>query len=284
MKVMKTMLVFWVGCFYPFLVPGASGDDTDEVSVSVMEGDSVTLHTGVDTNKQDRLTWYFNNIRIAYINGDQNKICTDDKCLQRFRDQLNLTDSSLMITNINTTEAGVYKVEIPSRNIAKTFSVTVRGVSAAEGDEMKRKSVKEGESVTLDPGVIKTNDVITWYFNDTRIDINSCTDVHCVADERFRDRLKLDNQTGSLIIMNTRITDSGEYKLQINSSRFSIIRSFSVAVINSGLSSAAVARMHYGAAAAVLLFAAAVLLFAAAVVCMFCNHIRIRKDRMVDHI
>ncbi len=74
--------------------------------------------------------------------------------------------------------------------------------------------MKEGESVTLDPGVMKNpNGVMTWYFN-----------------ERFRDRLELDNQTGSLTITNTRTTDSGDYKLQISGSRFSITRSCSVTV------------------------------------------------------
>ncbi len=94
---------------------------------------------------------------------------------------------------------------------------------------------KMGESVSLDPGLIKIPDnVMTWYFNDTQIteitgdQSKICTDVQC--DERFRDRLKLDHQTGSLTIMNTRTTDSGLYYLQINSSRFSISRSFSVTV------------------------------------------------------
>ncbi len=103
---------------------------------------------------------------------------------------------------------------------------------------MKKKSVKEGESVTLDPGVMKTpNDLMTWHFNDICIaEINEeprmiCTDVQCInGTERFRDRLKLDHQTGSLTIMNITITDSGLYQLQIHSSRFSIIRSFSVTV------------------------------------------------------
>ncbi|XP_026106625.1 uncharacterized protein LOC113078542 [Carassius auratus] len=256
MKLIKAILAFLVGCLHLFPVPGVSGDDTDEVSA--MEGDSVILHTGVNINKEDRMTWYFNKIRIAFINGDKYKICTDDQCPQRFRDRLKLTDSSLTITNINTSDAGVYKVEITSRNIAKSFSVTLHDVSAAERDQMKRKSVKEGESVTLDPGVgRKANDVIMWYFNETRIDINSCTDVHCVAEEKFKDRLKLDHQTGSLTIRDITNTDSGEYVLEITSSRSGIMRSFSVAVINSGLSSAAVARKHYGALVGVLFAAAA---------------------------
>ncbi|XDV23653.1 hypothetical protein PO909_028139, partial [Leuciscus waleckii] len=116
------------------------------------------------------------------------------------------------------------------------FSVySSSGVPASERDEMKRKSVKEGESVTLDPGVIKNpNDVMTWHFNDTRIvEITGeprkiCTDVH--SDGRFRDRLKLDHQTGSLTITNTRATDSGVYELDISSSSFNVKRSFSVSV------------------------------------------------------
>ncbi len=104
-----------------------SVDGTDEVSV--MEGDSVTLHTDVDTNQQDRITWYFYNIRIAQISGDKSKICTDEQCPQRFRDRLTHRDGSLVITNISTTDAGVYKLQITSRNIENTFSVTVHGES-----------------------------------------------------------------------------------------------------------------------------------------------------------
>ncbi len=106
-------------------------------------------------------------------------------------------------------------------------------VSAADQDQMKRRSVKEGESATLHPGIIKTNDVMKWYFNDSCIaeikTVNTSTDDQC-ADERFRDRLKLDNQTGSLTITDTRTTDSGLYQLEISSSRICVIKSFSVTV------------------------------------------------------
>ncbi|CAM4660508.1 unnamed protein product [Leuciscus chuanchicus] len=223
---------------------GASGADT--VEVSVMEGDSVTLYTGVQTNQQDRVRWYFNDTRIAQINRDQSKICTDVQCnedTERFRDRLKLDHQtgSLTITDTTDTDSGVYKLKISSgsSDSEKIFNVNVHGVSAAERDEVKRK---EGESVTLYTGVINnTNDVMTWYFNDTLIaeitgdQSKICTDVQC--KERFRDRLKLDHQTGSLNITNTRNTDSGEYKLLIiiiiiNSS-FSItrVKRFNITVI-----------------------------------------------------
>ncbi|XDV24038.1 hypothetical protein PO909_028331 [Leuciscus waleckii] len=167
-----------------------------------MEGDSVTLNTGFIKGQQERIKWYFLDSRIAEITGDQSKICTDDQCKERFSDRLKLDHQtgSLTITNTRNTDSGEYKLLINSGSTEKIFNVTFR-------DKMKKK---EGESVTLDPGLVKNpNDVTMW---------------------RFRDRLKLDHQTGSLTITNTTTEDSGEYKLLINNSRFSIIRSFSVSV------------------------------------------------------
>ncbi|XP_048038442.1 uncharacterized protein LOC125263488 isoform X2 [Megalobrama amblycephala] len=234
------------------------------VVVSMNEGDSVTLNTGVTKNQQDRIMWYFNHTRIAQINGDIGKLCTDVQCKERFRDRLKLDNQtgSLTITNTRNTDSGVYHLQINNRNSEKIFNVTVYGVSAAEQDEVK--AVEEGESVTLNPGVMKTpNYVIRLYFNEILIteitgdQSKICTDDQC--EKRFRDRLKLDHQTGSLTITNTRNTDSGEYQLEISSrssSSFSIrrIKSFSVTVTDSGLSLGAVA----GICVAVLLVIAAV--------------------------
>ncbi|CAM4659661.1 unnamed protein product [Leuciscus chuanchicus] len=222
----------------PYFAGGSLSADTDGKSEIVMEGDSVTLNTDIIKTQQERIKWYFNGTRIAEITGDQSKICTDDQCKERFRDRLKLDHQtgSLTITNITNTDSGPYQLQIISRKSEKIFNVDVLGVSAIERDEAKRKSVKEGESFTFDSGVIKnTNDFITWYFKDTVIaeitgdQSKICTDVQC--KERFRDRLKLDHQTGSLTIMNTRTTDSGLYQLQIlSNSSSSFKRSFSVTV------------------------------------------------------
>ncbi|XP_052445423.1 uncharacterized protein LOC127987203 isoform X2 [Carassius gibelio] len=233
--------------------------------VTVTEGDSVTIYTNVTTTQQDEILWYFNDIRIAVITGDLSRICTDVQCnegTERFRDRLKLENQtgSLTITDINTTDTGLYQLKIfSSSSISeKTFSVTVLD----SPDKVKTISVKEGESVTFNPGVMTTPiDVMRWYFNDSLIaEISGdqskiCEDDEC--KERFRDRLKLDHQTGSLTIMNTRTTDAGEYTLKIishilqNSVSVTSLKTFIFTVIDSGLSSAAVAGICVGV---VLLF------------------------------
>ncbi|XP_048038363.1 carcinoembryonic antigen-related cell adhesion molecule 1-like isoform X2 [Megalobrama amblycephala] len=260
---LKNKVIVCVFVVFAFIVHGKS-DGTDEVSVSVMEGDSVTLYTNITRNKQDRIKWYFNNSRITHIDENHTNICTDIRCIDIFRDKLKVDSSTgdLTITNIRNTDSGVYQLKF-GRSSGNIFSVSVSGVSAAEGDQVTF-SVKKGESVTLGTSVGKNPfDVMKWYFNDilmaeiTGDQSKICTDVQC--DEKFRDRLKLDHQTGSLTIMDTRNTDSGEYKVEITiSSRFSIIRSFNVTVTDPGLSPGAKAGIIVGAVFGALLLGAAV--------------------------
>ncbi|XP_016366825.1 uncharacterized protein LOC107707346 [Sinocyclocheilus rhinocerous] len=260
---MKNLLI----CLLILPYYDASGVGSDGVSASVMEGDSVTLNTDVKTSQQEEVVWYFNDTRIAVITGDLSYTCTDVQCnegTERFRDRLKLDHQtgSLTIRDIRTTDSGLYRLVIisSSSSNSKISRVAVHGVPAAQRDKKKTKSVVEGQSVSLDPGLTKNlNVVMRWYFNDTFIaeitgdQSKICTDDQC--EERFRDRLKLDHQTGSLTITNTRTTDSGLYKLQITSSsssstrrrRHSIgvtsLKSFSIsitAVPDSGLSPAAV--------------------------------------------
>ncbi|KAL0149484.1 hypothetical protein M9458_055272, partial [Cirrhinus mrigala] len=82
----------------------------------------------------------------------------------------------------------------------------------------------EGESVTLKTDLIKIHEDedILWRFrNETSLiaEISRTVAIFFTyngTDGRFRDRLKLDNQTGSLTITNITSTDSGLYKLQIS--------------------------------------------------------------------
>ncbi|XP_048038445.1 uncharacterized protein LOC125263492 [Megalobrama amblycephala] len=277
------------------LVHDVSGVVTD--TVSVMEGDSVTLHISVKKTQQERIKWYFNDTCVAQINGDPSKICADNQShddKERFRDRLKLDHQtgSLTITNIRTTDSGLYELKIidSSSDSEETFSVSVRDVPAAELEEVKRKSVKEGESVTLDPGVVKhPNDVMMWYFNDTCIaeitgDLSKiCTDDQCEhADGRFRNRLKVNHQTGSLTITNTRTTDAGLYKLEINSSSSSISRRHSSSISISSFKSFSVAVIESGQSVAVICAGVGVLLLVSAAVnhtagVINCHHNKAKK-------
>ncbi|KAL0161737.1 hypothetical protein M9458_045462, partial [Cirrhinus mrigala] len=91
--------------------------------VSMMEGDSVTLHVTGTTTQQEEIAWYFNKTKIAEINMDQNKTY---KNYGRFRDRLKLDyqTGSLTITNITITDSGVYDVQIRSSDKEKIFNVS----------------------------------------------------------------------------------------------------------------------------------------------------------------
>uniref|UniRef100_A0A8C1Q214 Ig-like domain-containing protein n=1 Tax=Cyprinus carpio TaxID=7962 RepID=A0A8C1Q214_CYPCA len=103
----------------------------------------------------------------------------------------------------------------------ETVCVCSSGVFG-DTDTVKSVSVKEGDSVTLQINVteIQADDEITWTFGTNRNLIakisGETSDIGDVPDGRFRDRLKLDHQTGSLIITNTRTEHAGVYKVEIS--------------------------------------------------------------------
>ncbi len=93
----------------------------------------------------------------------------------------------------------------------------------------------EGEDVTLDTGVseLQRDDQILWSFGseDTIIakrggDSNQVSNY--ADDGKFRDRLQMDDQTGSLTITNTKSIDSGVYHLQISSRNKVLYQKFTV--------------------------------------------------------
>ncbi len=90
---------------------------------------------------------------------------------------------------------------------------------------MKTKEVTEGDSVTLYTGITEPQkyDQILWSFGPqgsviTQIPERTNT-TSFRDDERFRDRLQLNSETGDLTIRDIKITQSGDYQLKIRSAR-----------------------------------------------------------------
>uniref|UniRef100_A0A673I8K1 Immunoglobulin domain-containing protein n=1 Tax=Sinocyclocheilus rhinocerous TaxID=307959 RepID=A0A673I8K1_9TELE len=217
------LFVYFCQCnfyyYYYYLFAGAFGE-----SVSVTEGDSVTLHTALlEIQKDDVIQWRFgaDGALIAQINRATRKVFKYDDADKRFRHRLKLDylTGSLTIKNIGTNHSGLYEVDISTSSIKhtihKTFNVTVSG-------EMKTVSVMEGESVTLhtDDTEVQSNDLILWMFRDTVIaEINKTAQIFYIYNGdngQFRDKLKLNNQTGSLTITECKTSNSGLYELNIN--------------------------------------------------------------------
>ncbi|XP_052446724.1 uncharacterized protein LOC127988157 [Carassius gibelio] len=247
--------------FYISVVP------LDELKpVSVLQGDSVTLNSTItEIQRDDVIRWRSEHLNtpVAEINRMEEIFNTYDGPDGRFRDRLQLDcfTGSLTIRDIGTSHSGVYEADIrigsSGYTTHKTFNVTV-------SDAVKTVSVVEGETVTLQTVTeIQKDDLIQWMFDGTVLAELYKADQHFFTsdgpDERYRDRLELDHQTGSLIITDTRSTDSGLYELKIISSRRIINRRITVTVSGPGLSPAAVAGIVGGVVTVVILVTAAVI-------------------------
>ncbi|XP_048054302.1 uncharacterized protein LOC125273077 [Megalobrama amblycephala] len=141
-------------------------------------------------------------------------------------------------------------------------------------DETAEVSVKKGDSVTLhsDFTGTQTYNRMEWRFGDERIarikiSIGNKPEYE---DERFRDRLKMDNQTGSLTISNMTISDSGCYQLIIQNKE-TFKKKFNVTVNEASIPSVHTVLISAAAAGSLLIVVAGVI---------FCI---CRKHRKTDH-
>ncbi|XP_048038179.1 SLAM family member 5-like [Megalobrama amblycephala] len=197
----------------------------------VKEGDSVTLNSEITEMKDDdEIQWRFwiENTLIAKINKRKNSFTVYADVLDgRFRDRLKLDKQtgSLTITDTTTEHNGVYKLEI--NRVSKSFNLVV----------YVEISVNEGDSVSLNSDLTEIMDdcqILWWFVNEyTSIaEISNRTDriYDDVLDGRFRDRLKLDNQTGSLTITNTTMKHAGAYVLVLKIGEKPSLRTFRVSV------------------------------------------------------
>ncbi|XP_056615480.1 uncharacterized protein LOC130430399 isoform X2 [Triplophysa dalaica] len=201
-----------------FFINGVFGDGHE--SLIVNEGGSVTLHTHLtELQTVDLIHWTFKGVLIANVNRvfDRDPVYDSDV---RFTDRLKMNPQTgdLTITNITSEHTGLYQLEIISEKtetMFQTFSLRVFG------EETERVSVNDGGSVTLHTHLtdLHTDDVIEWWFKGDRIarinieDENS--DQFYYPDERFTDRLKMNNQTGDLTITYITSEHIGLYHLVI---------------------------------------------------------------------
>nr|XP_055072977.1 natural killer cell receptor 2B4-like [Misgurnus anguillicaudatus] len=147
----------------------------DEVkSVSVMEGDSVTLHTDITQIQTDQqIVWMFGpqETRIAEIIKRVNSSFIDDND-ERFKGTLKLDSQtgSLTITNITITHTGLYKLTIISNRGTsyKRFNVTVYAhlpvpVIIRDSSQCSSSSSSVSKCVLL-CSVLNVRDVsLSWY-------------------------------------------------------------------------------------------------------------------------
>uniref|UniRef100_A0A8C1ADK0 Immunoglobulin subtype domain-containing protein n=1 Tax=Cyprinus carpio carpio TaxID=630221 RepID=A0A8C1ADK0_CYPCA len=161
---------------FVLLLHGVFGDDV----VTVMEGDTVTLNTDITKKEHDKMLWYFEDTRIALINGHPNTSCLYDGEDGRFRDRLKVDyeTGSMIITDITTEHAGRYEAEIirsessgkrqslnrnrkcDSTKITKKISVshddttkTFNVIIIVKTDEEPRMEKREFDLAVLDSGL-----------------------------------------------------------------------------------------------------------------------------------
>uniref|UniRef100_A0A8C2HMC2 Ig-like domain-containing protein n=1 Tax=Cyprinus carpio TaxID=7962 RepID=A0A8C2HMC2_CYPCA len=200
-----------------------------EVRISVNEGESITLNSGLtEIQTDDDILWTFRNDRstIAIINRVNKRIL--DNLDGRFRDRLQLDHQtgSLTITNSRMIDSGLYEVTISRSSNLETKYNSMFDVSVYERfvETDTKKSVMEGDSVTLHSGRTYLNDDwIQWWFmnkNNLIAEINVPESRFSVYDDVldgiFRNRLKLNKQTGSLTITNITTEHTGVYELEYN--------------------------------------------------------------------
>uniref|UniRef100_A0A672N3V6 Ig-like domain-containing protein n=1 Tax=Sinocyclocheilus grahami TaxID=75366 RepID=A0A672N3V6_SINGR len=178
--------------------------ETDGVkSVSVMEGDSVTLQSDVsEVQRDDLIVWRFGDkgILLAKIDVETNETSLNDAD-ERFRDRLKLREArSLTIKKTRTTDSGLYEVQIRGSESSQRFLLSVSGSGLSPGfiagivfaallvgavvasvvihyrhkiSELEKRvgeyymSMADGESVTLKTKtVLKEDDKVQWWYHD----------------------------------------------------------------------------------------------------------------------
>ncbi|XP_056303905.1 uncharacterized protein LOC130216035 [Danio aesculapii] len=195
----------------------------EQKTVMVKLGDDVTLQSDAHIMAEDHIIWTFEN-RSACIAEIKQEVRETFDAHGIFTDRLMLDETaSLTIRNTGLEHYGYYVLKVKrigGFSFYKRFHVVVSDFS----EEDWRMSVMEGDDVTLNSGTkLNENVHVKWLFGEGCLkspiaEISGATGEILTYDGnvngRFRDRLKLDHQTGSLTIINTGPEDSGSFEIQ----------------------------------------------------------------------
>ncbi|XP_048038605.1 SLAM family member 5-like [Megalobrama amblycephala] len=169
------------GLFF-MLLNGVFGD-TDEVkSVSVLEGDSVTLNTDVtEIQRDDHILWMFGpqEVRIAEIHRQNIYIDATGTIFEKIL-QIDSQTGSLTIRNIRSEHTGLYKLQIIRRGtLYKRFIVTVYArlpVPAITQDSSQCSSSSSNCSLVCS-AVNVSHVTLSWYKGNSLLSSISVSDL-----------------------------------------------------------------------------------------------------------
>uniref|UniRef100_A0A8C1DVJ1 Ig-like domain-containing protein n=1 Tax=Cyprinus carpio carpio TaxID=630221 RepID=A0A8C1DVJ1_CYPCA len=178
------LILFSLSCCH---LIGVFGAETDETR-SVMEGDSVTLHTDfTEIHEDDDIMWNFGAEKslIALINRASGIFLTFSD--ERLRDRLKLDrqTGSLTIINITTEHAGLYEVEIIAAQLSsKTFIVSVFArlsvpvISSNSSQCSSSSSSSSQQNCSLLCSVVNVGHVtLSWYKGNSLLSSISVSDL-----------------------------------------------------------------------------------------------------------
>ncbi|XP_026121111.1 SLAM family member 9-like [Carassius auratus] len=174
---------------------GVFADSNAVKSVSVTEGDSVTLNPDLSVKQSDNLImWNFNRHLIAKITTNHTSIINyvPDG---RFRDRLKLDSQtrSLTISDITTQHAGVYQVTISSKiKSVYRFNVNVYArlpvpVIISDSPQNSSSSSSSQQNCSLLCSVVNVGHVtLSWYKGNSLLSSISVSDLNNSLSLRLR--------------------------------------------------------------------------------------------------
>ncbi|XP_065099501.1 uncharacterized protein [Paramisgurnus dabryanus] len=199
------MLIVFV--FLSFCFTSLNGVVGDEVkSVSVTEGDSVTLHSNItEILSAHLILWKTQGSLIARINREANKTSIYDEDFDgRFRDRLQVNNQTgdLIITNITTQHTGLYQIIITSKlMLSHTFNVTVYARLPVPVITTQNSSSSETSSCVFVCSVLNVRDVsLSWYKGNSVLSSISVSDLNISSISLH---LKCLNDSYSCVVNNT---------------------------------------------------------------------------------